>query len=313
MSTQPIIEELTGLQAASPEELAAAPVAELVAELDRPRPGYRSLYYRWERQQWEAGIIDFEQDARDWTHRLFPEQRKAVLWLLSASTAGERELGRTLVSFVDAAPSEEQGVFLTTQLADAGRQTVLYERFGDAIGVDVFSLDVAWGPDGEIGPGKTLLRLISDISETLRMDRDATNHLVKGVAAQHLLLQGVTALTARTTLLRWLQKQAACPGLIHGLMAITRDEVRHVQFGLRFLDEHAGRGEGKAAGRAALDSILEQAAPPALSILDSGGADLDAIDVPAQDLRAAGMRTLSRRLDPIGVEKPDFVGRSNED
>jgi ribonucleoside-diphosphate reductase beta chain len=297
MSTQPIIEELTGLQAATPDELASVPVADLVAELDGPRPGYRSLYYRWERQQWEAGIIDFEQDARDWTHRLFPEQRKAVLWLLSASTAGERQLARTLVSFVDAAPTEEQGVFLTTQLADAGRQTVLYERFGDAIGVEVFSLDVAWGPDGEIESGKSLLRLISDISETLRMDRDATNHLAKGIAAQHLLLQGVTALTARTTLLTWLQKQAACPGLVHGLMATTRDELRHVQFGLRFLDEYARSTEG----RSALDAILEQAAPPALSILSSGDQDLDALEVPAQDLRAAGIRALSRRLDPLGI------------
>jgi ribonucleoside-diphosphate reductase beta chain len=297
MSAQKTIEELTGVQAMSAAELASVPVGDLVSELSGDRPGYRSLYYRWERQQWEAGAIDFEQDSSNWKRRLFPEQRKAVLWLMAAATAGERQLSRTLVAFVDAITTEEQGVFLTSQLADAGRHAVLYERFGEAVNEDVFSLDVAWGPNGEIESGKALLRQISEISETLRMDRDARTDLIRGVTAQHLLLQGVTGLTARTTLLEWLQKQAVCRGLVHGLMAATRDEIRHVHFGLRFLEEKASKGEG----RDALESVLETSAPPALAVLDSAGNDLEAIDVPAQTLRSSGEDALSQRLSAIGI------------
>jgi ribonucleoside-diphosphate reductase beta chain len=292
------IEELAGLQAVPAAELAGVPVRDLVAELDQPAPGYRSLYYRWERQQWEAGAIDLEEDASDWIRRLFPERRKAALWLLALSTAGERQLSRSLVAFVDAISTEEQGVFLTTQLADAGRQTVLYERFGEAVGEDVFSLDVAWGPDGEIQSGKALLREISDISETLRMDRAAATELIKGIAAQHLLLQGVTALTARTALLGWLQAHNVCPGLVQGLMAMTRDEIRHVQFGLRFLEEKIA----EPSGRAAVDSVLETAAPQALAALDAPGSALEAVDISAHDLRAAGRAALSDRLSAIGID-----------
>jgi ribonucleoside-diphosphate reductase beta chain len=305
MATQDTIEKLSGIQALPAEELARVPVSDLLAELDGEPPAYRSLYYRWERQQWEAGAIDLGRDAKDWTHRLFPEQRRAALWLLAGATAGEKQLSRTLGAFVDAAISEEQGVFLTTQLADAGRHAVLYERFGEAIGEDVFSLDVAWGPGGEIASGKALLREISDTSEILRLDRDAAVDLIKGVTAQHLLLQGVTALTARAALLRWLQKQKALPGLTSGLMAVTRDEIRHVQFGLRFLKEEAAQGET----RAALEATLEAAAPMALSILDSPGADLDALELPAQELRADGARSLAKKLEFVGIpwspESPD--------
>jgi ribonucleoside-diphosphate reductase beta chain len=297
MSTQKTIEKLTGVQAMSAVELTSVPVRDLVSELSGDRPGYRSLYYRWERQQWEAGAIDFEQDSSDWKRRLFPEQRKAVLWLMAAATAGERQLSRTLVAFVDAITTEEQGVFLTSQLADAGRHAVLYERFGEAVNEDVFSLDIAWGPNGEIESGKALLRQISEISETLRMDRDARTDLIRGVTAQHLLLQGVTGLIARTTLLEWLQKKAVSPGLVHGLMAATRDEIRHVHFGLRFLEEKASKGEG----RVALESVLETSASPALAVLDSAGNDLGAIDLPAQTLRSSGEDALSQRLSAIGI------------
>jgi ribonucleoside-diphosphate reductase beta chain len=297
MAAQDTIEELRGIQAMSISELAGVPIATLLAELDAKPPAYRSLYYRWERQQWEAGGIDLERDASDWTHRLFPEQRRAVLWLLSGSTAGEKQLARTLVAFVDAATTEEQGVFLTTQLADAGRNTVLYQRIGEAVGEDVFALDVAWGPGGEISSGRALLRVISDVSEILRLDRDASVELIKGVTAQHLLLQGVTALTARRALLEWLQKQDAMPGLVTGLMAATRDEVRHVQFGLRFLAEEAASGEG----RAAIEATLETAAPKALSILESGEMDLEAIELGAKDLRTQGAETLAKRLEQVGI------------
>jgi ribonucleoside-diphosphate reductase beta chain len=298
MAPNETISELKGVQALPLEALIDAPISDLLAELHDDPPEYRDLYYRWEQQVWETALIDFDRDKEDWTRRLFPEQRKAVLWLLAGATAGERQLSRTLVAFVDAASNEEEGVFLTTQLADAARQTVLLESFGEAVDEDIFSLDVAWGPNGEIPAGKSLLRSISDVSERLRLDRDDELNLVRGIAAQHLLLQGVCALTARATVLGWLREQDACPGLIMGLTASLRDEIRHVQFGLRFLKEHAGSDDG----RRALDETLEADAPSALAALAAGGADLDSIDVSSEDLRSRGARQLGRLLGHLGIE-----------
>ena len=291
---QAAIEELSGIQALTTDELASVEVDDLVAELDGEAPTYRSLYYRWERQQWVAGELDFEPDARDWTHRLFPEQRSALLWLASTSTAGEPQLAQTLVAFVDAAPTEEQGVFLTTQLADVGRHAVFFDRFGEAIGKD---LAQAGPPSASPGKsGDALAALLTDVSEALQFDREAEAVLVRGVCAHHLLAQGVVAMTARRFLLRYLQEQEIAPTLRLGAMAQMRDEVRHIQFGVRFVKEHA------TAHARDVDETFDRAAPMALGVLQSPDVDLQPIGIEVEDLRAYAYRQLTARAGSVGID-----------
>ena len=46
------------------EELGRIPIDDVLMTIDGDVPGYRELYYLWERQQWESGAIDLSGDRR---------------------------------------------------------------------------------------------------------------------------------------------------------------------------------------------------------------------------------------------------------
>ncbi|MGH2818742.1 MAG: ribonucleotide-diphosphate reductase subunit beta, partial [Actinomycetota bacterium] len=111
------------------ETLGDTPIDDVLATIDEEPPSYRDLYYRWERQQWEATAIDLSEDRRQWTEELSEHLKRSLLWGLASFYVGEQQVTETLVPFVDAAPSEEQQVFLSTQLVDEARHTVFFDRF----------------------------------------------------------------------------------------------------------------------------------------------------------------------------------------
>ncbi len=82
---------------------------------------FRDLYYQWEANQWEALAIDLPDDVR---HDL-PDEIVRALRIMRA--IDEWSL-RSLVPLMDAAPTEEQQVFLSTQLVDEARHHVLLDR-----------------------------------------------------------------------------------------------------------------------------------------------------------------------------------------
>jgi ribonucleotide reductase beta subunit family protein with ferritin-like domain len=100
-----------------------------------PRPSatdaisYADLYARWERGNWRATEIDFSQDAVDWHEKLTEEQRRSALWLYALFFHGEDSVADNLSPYIDAAPTEEQKYFLTTQQVDEARHSVFFKRF----------------------------------------------------------------------------------------------------------------------------------------------------------------------------------------
>src|SRR5688572_19692030 len=112
---------------------------------------YRDLYYRWEREQWEAGAIDLSEDRTAWP--LLDANRRARLidGLTSLRAAGVRAT-ETMGATIDAAPTEEQQVFLTTRLADVARHTVFLDRyFEEVVGAAARSKPAAEDPAATVG------------------------------------------------------------------------------------------------------------------------------------------------------------------
>src|SRR5262249_27420692 len=92
---------------------------ELEADVDRATGGdvdLTRLYRLWEENQWSAYALDFTQDAVDWRERFTPEQRRAAHWNYALFLHGEEAVARTLAPFVGAVWTQEQRVFLTTQI-----------------------------------------------------------------------------------------------------------------------------------------------------------------------------------------------------
>src|ERR671929_636196 len=116
---------------------------------------YADLYARWEKGNWRATEIDFSQDRIDWHERLSEDQRRGALWIFTLFFHGEDSVTDNLSPYIDAAPTEEQSYFLTTQQVDEARHSVFFKRFmhevvgkGDgsvASGLEATRGELTWG------------------------------------------------------------------------------------------------------------------------------------------------------------------------
>ena len=97
---------------------------------------YMDLYRRREENNWSAMGLDFSADRAGW-EALSDLQRRSALWMYSMFFYGEDSVADNLSPYVDAAPTEEQAYFLTTQQVDEARHAVLFHRFfNEVLGID---------------------------------------------------------------------------------------------------------------------------------------------------------------------------------
>src|SRR5919112_3216803 len=90
---------------------------------------YEDLYARWERGNWRATEINFNEDRRQWREVFSEHERRAALWNYAMFFHGEDAVADDLAPFIAAAPREEQKYFLATQQADEARHAVFFKRF----------------------------------------------------------------------------------------------------------------------------------------------------------------------------------------
>jgi ribonucleoside-diphosphate reductase beta chain len=214
-------------------------------------PDYRELYYLWEREQWEGGKIALAVDRQQWGGLdafVRTAVRRELEWRRGCAGAATNELG----AYVDAAPSEEQQVALTTQLADLARQLAFLDRFW----VEVTGGE-SWSDGG-----------VSEADELMDLVALPTGGLVPGLARFHLVVVGALGSTAQRALNDFLEAEDLLPGLRTGLGLMARDCRRHVAFALRFLSEAAERDEQT---HTTVERALSEAWPVAAETLRSLG------------------------------------------
>jgi len=303
----PIAEErLLAAENAELTELGDVPVDDVLGIIDRETPDYRGLYYRWERQQWEAGVIDFTEDRRQWTEEFSPELRRSFLWGLSSFYVGEEQVTNTLVPFVDAAPTEEQQVFLTTQLVDEARHTVFFDRFYsealDEEGSDMKSRLEAQTERLNDGFRSLLLEMLPAASERIRRDLKDMDALVEGIVLYHLVIEGTLALTGQRFLLNYARENDLLPGFRQGFTAVARDESRHVGFGVKFLKEMFDRDPRFGT---VIEDALARIVPISLTVIEPPNGDMsyfEPLPYGPDELTQFAFNSLTKRLNVIGVE-----------
>lgn len=299
ISRDPLIDRVEN---ASLDALGGFPIDEVIDLMDRPAPDYRQLYYRWERQQWEAGAIDFAEDRAQW--QSFPaDLKRSVLWGLASFYVGEEQVTHTLVPFVDAAPTEEQQVFLSTQLVDEARHTVFFDRFySDALdeqGTDMKSRLERQTQRLNSGFRTLLLEMLPETAEKIRTEK-TLDALVEGIVLYHIVIEGTLALTGQRFLLNFLRESDVLPGFRQGFTAVARDESRHVSFGVRFLGEVVAREPRFAE---VIRRKLEELTPVGLSVIDPPGGDASyfhPLPYGPDQLTEYALKSLDKRLRAIG-------------
>ena len=218
--------------------------------LGRELPGPVDLYRRWERQQWSATDIDFTVDRQQWqaVHEVLRNQLQSAF---VGFFYGEQAVTDTLSPLVHAAPSEDDRLFLSTQLVDEARHSYFFARvFNEVLGVpgglretlaEAARMRVTGGGYGQVFDPQD--GELVTLTEAVRLEPADYSRWVQAVTIYHLMVEGVLALPGQRRLLRILRASDLLPGFRAGFTAVTRDESRHVSYGVWALREavRAGR------------------------------------------------------------------------
>ncbi|MGW2442221.1 ribonucleotide-diphosphate reductase subunit beta [Streptomyces goshikiensis] len=208
----------------------------------------RDLYRRWERQHWLACDIDLERDRKHWDTLLSPGARDNLAYFIKSFLVGEYT-GLDLMSPILAAcPDEEYLVYLGTQAADESRHTVFVSQVAEQVlGMDASLRRQVIESWSVLTPAH---RAVHSLENALLRDLAESPHdyaqWLRAVTFFHLVTEGVLALHGQRGLVRGLQRVPLLPGLRAGFTAMTRDESRHVSFGLHALRRGSREGFSEA-------------------------------------------------------------------
>ncbi len=218
-------------------------IDKVMAQLDKvvaAAPSYRKLISRWENQGWSSESFDFSRDAEEWSSDIWSdEQRLYMQWSLSSFFLGEERVTTELLPFAIAAPTEDQKIFLASQVADEARHCVFFDRFyREVFGSDAKTIAdnlAAQRPKMNSEYIELFDGILHEAAETLRKDPSDFEALVRGITIYMIVIEGTLALTGARFILRYLKEQDRMPGFRDGFTHVNRDESRHVGFGVKFL------------------------------------------------------------------------------
>lgn len=284
------------------------------AELDLDQEGgpgidFTRLYKLWEANNWSAFAIDLTQDAVDWRERVTPQQRKAARWNYAMFVHGEEAVARTLAPFVTAAPTQEQRIFLTTQIVDEARHHVFFDRvMREALGESGGYEDVLAAMQPELTLGfRRVFGELDRITDQLRRQPTNLALYAQCIALYHIVVEGTLAHPGQHYMLEYLQKFDVMPGFRTGIAHIARDESRHMAFGIQALGDLVA---GDVAIRRSVIRLLNRVLPWAVSVLAPPNLDfsyLRSFDIEVEDLYAFSLRSLESKLARAGIKPGEVV------
>jgi ribonucleoside-diphosphate reductase beta chain len=268
--------------------------------------GYTELYELWERQQWRTQDLDFSRDRTDWNERIEPDERFQRMYGLSAFFIGEQRVTDELGPIMRAAPTEEQRIFLSTQIADEARHVRFFNRFYGEVGVLEGADDLAArlrATEEHLNPAFADLfdGMLKGKVDKLAREPENTELLVESVTLYHMIIEGALALTGQHFIIEYNTEQNTLPAFVEGFNKVARDEHRHIAFGVRFLTDMA---QEDPKYRDAMQRMMGEALPIADGVLDPPWAedeDLEMFGVSRDETHAFAAQCLTRRLKVIGL------------
>lgn len=219
---------------------------------------YTDLYRRWEMNNWSAMEIDFSADRDGW-RGLTEIQRKSALWIYSMFFFGEDRVADDLSPYIDAAPTEEQKYFLTTQQVDEARHAVFFHRFfSEVIGAgDDLASTLAF-TEQHLGWGyKQVFNRLDRMADELRRDRSLPK-FAQAITLYHLIVEASMAQPGQHFIEDFFVREGTMPGFSAGMEHVSRDEQRHIGFGVKVLSELLAESD---ECKAAVDELMTEVMP----------------------------------------------------
>ena len=267
---------------------------------------YKQLYELWERQQWQTQELDFSRDREDWHERIPAEERFQRMYGLSSFFIGEQKVAEELGPIMRAAPTEDQKVFLCTQIADEARHVRFFERFYREVGVlDADGLSEML-EETSVHLNDKFSRLFDEMlaqrTARLSAEPEDTEVLVEAVTLYHMVIEGMLALTGQHFIMDFNEREGTLPAFVEGFQKVARDEHRHVAFGSVFLREKAREDDRY---KQAIQRTLEESLPVADGVLSppwmEDEDDFELFGYSLAETREFAGTCLMRRLKVIGL------------
>ena len=266
---------------------------------------YEDLYKRWEGGNWSAYDIDFSQDRKGW-ESLSDMQRRSAMWIYSMFFYGEDRVADTLAPYITAAPTEEQSYFLATQQVDEVRHSIFFHRFfkevigvgGDSIQQTLASTlpQLNWGYRG-------IFDRLDVMAEELRKDRSLPKY-AQAITLYHLIVEGSLAQPGQHFIEDFFANEESMPGFSAGMANVSRDEQRHIGFGVKVLSELlAEDAPGSAENRAAVVELLREVLPYGPAVFSPPNMDREYTECygfSLEDIFAFGLKLIRQRWRTIG-------------
>ncbi len=236
--------DLERIGRASLKELGDIRIDDVLSFIDRGierMPSYMDLYRRWEAQQWAVADLDFSPDRQDWLESSDLD-RKATLWSHRLFFNGEERVTATLAPFVWAAPTPEIEIFLSTQMVDEARHTAFFQRWWhEVVGTDARNMTELLAeirPEANEGYNTLFYDRLPTTAQRLASNPKDFDAFVEGVTLYHIVIEATIALTGQRFELEAMREQGLTDrGFYRGFTAVARDESRHVNFGIKVLQE----------------------------------------------------------------------------
>ena len=266
---------------------------------------YQDLYRRWEGGNWSAYDIDFSADKAGW-ESLSEIQQRSAMWIYSMFFYGEDRVADTLAPYITAAPTEEQSYFLATQQVDEVRHAVFFHRFfKEVIGVGGESIQstlastlpqLSWGYRG-------IFDRLDVMAEELRKDRSVAKY-AQAITLYHLIVEGSLAQPGQHFIEDFFSSEETMPGFSSGMTNVSRDEQRHIGFGVKVLSEVLGESyPGWEENRAAVVELLREVLPYGPAVFYPPNLDrsyTECYGFSLEDIFAFGLKLIRQRWRTIG-------------
>jgi 1,2-phenylacetyl-CoA epoxidase catalytic subunit len=269
---------------------------------------YDDLYRRWEQSNWQATAIDFAEDRRGW-QALTEIQRRSALWIYSMFFFGEDSVADNLSPYIDAAPKPEQKYFLATQQVDEARHAVFFHRFfkevigaGDSISSTLAYTEpqLNWGYRG-------VFDRLDRMADDLRRDRSLPN-FARAIALYHMVVEATLAQPGQHYIEDYFANSGTMPGFSEGMTNVSRDEQRHIGFGVKVLAECFAESE---ECKEAVAELLRELLPYSLAVFSPPNWDREytrCYGFELEDIFAFGLRSVRTKWRATGYPLEEMDG-----
>jgi ribonucleoside-diphosphate reductase beta chain len=206
-----------------------------------------------------------------------------------------------------AAPTEDQRIFLGTQIADEARHVRFFERFYREVGVlesdELSQMLTETSEHLNDNFSRLFDEMLKRRTDRLAAEPEDTEALVEAITLYHMVIEGMLALTGQHFIMDYNEREDTLPAFVEGFQNVARDEHRHVAFGSVVLREKAREDDRY---KQAIQRTLEESLPVADGVLSPPWApaedDWELFGYSLTDTRRFAATCLTRRLKVIGLQ-----------